>query len=99
MNLPDVLTNRIIRYPGAVAMRLRIVRLRLLGAQIGRDCRIRRIEVPTSPSDIVIRDGVAVDDHVVLLTRRFNYLAAFLFLAAIIKACRPRRSKAAAFDQ
>jgi hypothetical protein len=32
MNFPDELINRIIRYPGAVAMRLRIMRLRLLGA-------------------------------------------------------------------
>ena len=66
--LADDLTNRLIRYPGAVAMRLRIVRLRLLGAHIGRNCWIRRIEVPRNPWDIVIRDGVALDDHVVLLT-------------------------------
>ena len=66
--LADDLTNRLIRYPGAVAMRLRIVRLRLLGAHIGRNCWIRRIEVPRNPWDIVIGDGVALDDHVVLLT-------------------------------
>jgi maltose O-acetyltransferase len=68
MNLRDQLINRMIRYPGAVAMRLRIARLRLLGAQIGRNCWIRRIEVPRNPWDIVIGDGVALDDHVVLLT-------------------------------
>ena len=68
MNLHDELINRVIRYPGAVAMRLRIVRLRLLGAHIGRNCWIRRIEVPRNPWDIVIGDGVALDDHVVLLT-------------------------------
>jgi acetyltransferase-like isoleucine patch superfamily enzyme len=66
--LADNLTNRLIRYPGAVAMRLRIARLRLLGARIGRNCWIRRIEVPRNPWDIVIGDGVALDDHVVLLT-------------------------------
>jgi maltose O-acetyltransferase len=91
--LADDLTNRLIRYPGAVAMRLRIVRLRLLGAHIGRNCWIRQIEVPRNPWDIVIGDDVALDDHVVLLTRRFKYLAAFPFLAAVTKYCT------AGFDQ
>jgi maltose O-acetyltransferase len=68
MKLRDELINRMIRYPGAIAMRLRIARLRLLGAHIGRNCWIRRIEVPRNPWDIVIGDGVALDDHVVLLT-------------------------------
>jgi maltose O-acetyltransferase len=67
-NLRDGLINRIIRYPGAVAMRMRIARLWLLGVHIGRNCWIRRIEVPRNPWDIVIGDGVALDDHVVLLT-------------------------------
>ena len=62
--LADDLTTRLTRYPGAVATRLRIARLRLLGAQIGRNCWIRRIEVPRNPWDIVIGDGVVV----VLLT-------------------------------
>jgi maltose O-acetyltransferase len=66
--LADDLINRLIRYPGAVAMRLRIARLRLLGVRIGRNCWIRRIEVPRNPWDIVIGDGVALDDNVVLLT-------------------------------
>jgi acetyltransferase-like isoleucine patch superfamily enzyme len=64
----DELTNRLIRYPGAIASRLRIVRLRLLGVNIGRKCWIRRIHVPRNPWDIVISDGVALDDYVVLLT-------------------------------
>jgi acetyltransferase-like isoleucine patch superfamily enzyme len=64
----DELTNRFIRYPGAIASRLRIVRLRLLGVNIGRKCWIRRIHVPRNPWDIVISDGVALDDYVVLLT-------------------------------
>jgi acetyltransferase-like isoleucine patch superfamily enzyme len=68
MNLRDQVINRMIRYPGAVAMRLRIARLRLLGTQIGRNCWIRRIHVPRNPWDIVIGDFVALDDEVVLLT-------------------------------
>jgi hypothetical protein len=87
MNSPDELINRIMRYPGAVAMRLRIARLRLLGAQIGRKCWIRRIEVLRNPWDIVIGDGVALDDHAVLLTRQLKYLAAFPFSAAVTKYC------------
>jgi acetyltransferase-like isoleucine patch superfamily enzyme len=66
--LPDDLINRSIRYPGAVAMRLRIVRLRLLGVRIGRRCWIRRISVPRNPWDIAIDDMAALDDQVVLLT-------------------------------
>jgi maltose O-acetyltransferase len=64
----DELINRFIRYPEAVASRLRIARLRLLGVRIGRKCWIRRIHVPRNPWDIVIADGVALDDYVVLLT-------------------------------
>jgi acetyltransferase-like isoleucine patch superfamily enzyme len=64
----DDLINRLIRYPGAIAGRLRIVGLRLLGVRIGRRCWIRRIHVPRNPWDIVISDGVALDDYVVLLT-------------------------------
>jgi maltose O-acetyltransferase len=64
----DDLINRLIRYPGAVAIRLRIIALRLLGVQIGRKCWIRRIHVPRNPWDIVIGNGVSLDDNVVLLT-------------------------------
>jgi maltose O-acetyltransferase len=63
----DDLTNRLIRYPGAIAIRARIARLRLLGVRVGRNCWIRRIRVPRNPWDIVIHDGVALDDDVVLL--------------------------------
>src|SRR5271165_2185893 len=68
ITVPDDLINRFIRYPGAIASRLRIVRLRLLGVQIGPRCWVRRIHVPRNPWDIVISDGVALDDYVVLLT-------------------------------
>jgi maltose O-acetyltransferase len=64
----DDLINRLIRYPGAFAIRLRILRLRLLGVRIGRKCWIRRVRVPRNPWDIVIDDTVAIDDDVVLLT-------------------------------
>jgi maltose O-acetyltransferase len=64
----DELINRFIRYPGAIASRLRIIRLRLLGLRIGRKCWVRRIHVPRNPWDIVISDRVALDDYVVLLT-------------------------------
>jgi maltose O-acetyltransferase len=64
----DDLINRIIRYPGAIALRLRILRLRLLGVRIGRRCWIRRIHVPRNPWDIKISNAVALDDYVVLLT-------------------------------
>src|SRR5262245_54049275 len=49
-------------------MRMRVARLRALGMQIGRKCWIRSIRVPRNPWDIVIGDGVALDDDVVLLT-------------------------------
>jgi acetyltransferase-like isoleucine patch superfamily enzyme len=68
MTVRDDLINRLIRYPGAIAGRLRIVGLRLLGVRIGRRCWIRRIHVPRNPWDIAISDGVALDDYVVLLT-------------------------------
>src|SRR5262249_13039061 len=67
-NFRDDLINRLIRYPGAIASRLRIIRLRLLGVRIGRRCWVRRIHLPRNPWDIVISDGVALDDYVVLLT-------------------------------
>ncbi len=63
----DDLVNRFIRYPAAIAIRLRILRLRLLGVSIGRKCWIRRIRVPRNPWDIMIEDNVALDDEVVLL--------------------------------
>src|SRR3954465_13158898 len=64
----DDLVNRLIRYPGAIASRIRIMRLRLLGVRLGRKCWIRRIHVPRNPGDIVIDDMVGFDDEVVLLT-------------------------------
>lgn len=64
----DEWVNRLLRYPGAVAIRFRIARWRALGVSIGDKCWIRRIRIPRNPWDIVIEDGVALDDDVVLLT-------------------------------
>ena len=64
----DDLINKLIRYPRAIATRVRIARLRLMGMKIGRKCWIRRVRVPRNPWDIVIGDRVALDDDVVLLT-------------------------------
>src|SRR3954451_23421873 len=65
--LSDDLITRLIRYPGAAASRIRILRLRLCGVRFGRRCWIRRIHVPRNPWDIALDDGVALDDEVVLL--------------------------------
>jgi maltose O-acetyltransferase len=62
------MVNRLIRYPSAIAIRLRVARLRLLGARIGHKCWLRRISIPRNPWDIVICDRVGLDDFVVLLT-------------------------------
>jgi maltose O-acetyltransferase len=64
----DELVNRLIRYPRAIASRIRIMRLRMCGVRFGHKCWIRRIHVPRNPWDIVIDDMVALDDEVVLLT-------------------------------
>jgi acetyltransferase-like isoleucine patch superfamily enzyme len=63
-------------------MRVRIARLRLLGVRIGRNCWIRRVQVPRNPWDIVIDDKVALDDHVVLLMTGWRRPAARLLIGA-----------------
>ena len=63
----DPFINRIIRYPGAVTMRFRIMRLRLMGANIAARCWVRRVSVPRNPWDIIIRGGAALDQDVILL--------------------------------
>src|SRR5262245_39936797 len=64
----DALINGVIRYPSAITSRVRVLRLRLLGARIGRKCWVRRVRIPRNPWDIVIDDMVGLDDDVVLLT-------------------------------
>src|SRR5207253_721621 len=56
---PDDLINRLIRYPRAIAMRFRILRLRLLGMQIGQRCWIQKISVPRNPWVIRLEDNGA----------------------------------------
>lgn len=63
----DGLINRLIRYPRSVASRLRISRLRFLGASIGTNCWLRTVCIPRNPWDIELGVGVALDDGVVLL--------------------------------
>ncbi|MGD1277757.1 MAG: acyltransferase [Tepidisphaeraceae bacterium] len=65
---PDYLLNRLIRYPSAVMIRLRRLRLRLLGAHVGRRCWIQKILVPRNPWDIWLNDDVSLDHGVTLLT-------------------------------
>ncbi len=60
--------NALLRQPAGVACRLRIFRLRILGAKIGKRCWLRDIWVPRNPWDIVLEDGVALDRHVTLVT-------------------------------
>src|SRR5260221_9243746 len=72
--MKDPLANRILRYPSAIMMRLRIAYLRLLGAKIVGKCWIRKIEIARNPWDFQI-EAASLDNHVVLLTtgeRRAN---------------------------
>jgi maltose O-acetyltransferase len=78
----DNLINCIIRYPSAIAIRLRIIRLRLLGVRVGRHCWIRRISVPRNPWDIVIDEMVGLDNQVVLLTTGLRRNAPRLVIGA-----------------
>jgi maltose O-acetyltransferase len=67
-NPRDASINALIRYPRALASRIRVARLRFLGLRIGKNCWVRRIRVPRNPWDITLDDAVALDDEVVLLT-------------------------------
>lgn len=60
--------NDLIRLPRSLASRLRVLRLRLLGARIGRRCWLRSISVPRNPWDVEISHNASLDDGVVLLT-------------------------------
>lgn len=64
----DRIINAMIRSPQSALSRMRVLRLRLMGAQIGARCWLRRISVPRNPWDIGLGCGVALDDGVVLLT-------------------------------
>jgi len=49
-------------------IRLRRIRLRMLGAHIGSYCSIHRISVPRNPWDVWLDDYVTIDDFGVLLS-------------------------------
>jgi maltose O-acetyltransferase len=80
--LGDEFINRVIRYPSAISMRLRVLRLRMLGVHVGRRCWIRRIDVPRNPWDVLIEDSVSLDDYVVLLTSGMRRSAARLVIGS-----------------
>ncbi len=65
--MTDSLANRLLRYPSAVMMRVRIAYLRLLGAKIIGKCWLRGIEIARNPWDFRI-EWASLDNHVVLLT-------------------------------
>lgn len=60
--------NRMLRYGSSARSRLRIAWLRLLGAKIGKKCRLMAIELPRNPWDIALADNVSLDRGVVLLS-------------------------------
>lgn len=65
--MSDALVNALLRAPTGLRSRLRIAWLRALGAQIGPRCRIVAPEIPKSPWDIALEEGVALDRRVTLL--------------------------------
>jgi acetyltransferase-like isoleucine patch superfamily enzyme len=66
--MEDPLVNRLIRYPSSVKSRLRRLRLRWLGADIGRGCWLQKISVPRNPWDVRLGEFVSLDLGVVLLS-------------------------------
>lgn len=67
MPLSDSMVNLLLRSPASLGSRLRVAAFRFAGAQIGRDCRLDKIQLPRNPWDIKLADGVALDHDVVLL--------------------------------
>lgn len=61
------MSNLILRLPASLWSRVRISFLRILGADIDRQCRLVGIEVPRNPWDLKIARGVAMDRGVTLL--------------------------------
>lgn len=64
----DRILNLVLRAPASLGSRARITFLRMLGAQIGPNCRIESIQMPRNPWDICLGEGTALDKGVVLLT-------------------------------
>ncbi|MEE4538581.1 MAG: acyltransferase [Erythrobacter sp.] len=63
----DHFINLVLRVTSSFRSRLQILKMRLLGAQIGPNCRLERIQCPRNPWDISLATGVALDRDVVLL--------------------------------
>ncbi len=68
MSSRDEWINRIMRYPGAAAIRLRVAYYRALGAHIGRRSHLKRVNIPRNPWDVCIGDDTYIDDFTVLLS-------------------------------
>ncbi len=66
--ISDDLTNLLVRLPSALAMRLRMRWLRLLGARVGHRCWVQQVMIPRNHWDIHLGDHVALDKYVVLLS-------------------------------
>ncbi|MGD0388802.1 MAG: acyltransferase [Tepidisphaeraceae bacterium] len=64
----DPWVNRIMRYPPAMMIRLRRMRLRLLGTHIGSYCTIHKISIPRNPWDVWLGDYVTMEEGIVLLS-------------------------------
>lgn len=67
MTAARTLSNLLLRLPSAIAMRLRILWLRLLGMKIGARCWMQRVHVRRNPWEIEIEGRVALDCDVTLL--------------------------------
>lgn len=63
----DALINLLMRAPSSVGSRLRVAKLRAMGARIAPRCRLMRVDVPKNPWDIQLDEGVALDNGVTLL--------------------------------
>ena len=64
----DRFINLILRLPQSVYARVKTIGLKLMGAKIGRNCRLSGVIVPRNPWDILIETAVATDGPVTLLT-------------------------------
>ena len=62
-----MLERLVLRYPRAIASRVRRVYWRALGASIGRGCNLGKLELPRCPRDIWLGEEVSLDRGVVLL--------------------------------
>ncbi|MEM0984249.1 MAG: acyltransferase [Planctomycetota bacterium] len=64
----DKLINQLLRAPDGLARRVRIARLKAMGAQIGPRCWVRRVDLPRNPWDVKLEARVSLDLGVILLS-------------------------------